>query len=65
MKESPCRDCEDRFVGCHGQCEYYKEYRRYKDDQLEKKKVTNWDYIEYRSQALNRMSGYRRKPSEK
>lgn len=24
---SPCKDCPDREVGCHGGCEKYKEYR--------------------------------------
>lgn len=23
---SPCKDCEDRTVGCHGSCERYKRY---------------------------------------
>lgn len=65
MKPSPCRDCEDRFVGCHGKCEHYLKYREFKDLQLKNKQSVNWDYVEYRNQALNRMSGYRRKPSEK
>lgn len=25
--KAPCRDCEEREIGCHGKCE---EYRRYK-----------------------------------
>ena len=24
--ESPCMDCPDRHVGCHGECEKYKAY---------------------------------------
>lgn len=24
---SPCKDCPDRVVGCHGKCEKYKAYR--------------------------------------
>ena len=24
---SPCKDCPDRTVGCHGGCEKYKDYR--------------------------------------
>lgn len=24
---SPCKDCHDRTVGCHGKCEKYKAYR--------------------------------------
>jgi hypothetical protein len=25
--QSPCKDCEDRHVNCHSQCERYKGYR--------------------------------------
>lgn len=24
---SPCKDCTDRAVGCHGKCEKYQAYR--------------------------------------
>lgn len=24
---SPCLNCEDRFVGCHAECEKYAEYQ--------------------------------------
>ena len=24
---SPCKDCPDRTVGCHGKCEKYEAYR--------------------------------------
>lgn len=26
-KSAPCRDCEQREIGCHGRCEQYKAYR--------------------------------------
>ena len=25
--QAPCQNCEDRFVGCHGQCEKYKAFK--------------------------------------
>lgn len=25
---SPCKDCPDRHVGCHGECERYQEFNR-------------------------------------
>lgn len=25
--KSPCMDCKDRVVGCHGSCERYSEYQ--------------------------------------
>lgn len=24
----PCKDCQDRHVGCHGKCEKYQEFDR-------------------------------------
>lgn len=32
MKNPPCKDCEERFVGCHSQCEKYKEWRSARDE---------------------------------
>lgn len=26
--QSTCRDCKDRYVGCHSKCERYIEYRK-------------------------------------
>lgn len=23
---SPCKDCEERYIGCHGDCEKYKSF---------------------------------------
>lgn len=27
-KNSPCKDCADRHVGCHSTCENYKDYQK-------------------------------------
>ena len=27
-KKTPCKNCENRFVGCHNECNKYKEYRK-------------------------------------
>ena len=35
MREYPCKDCKDRYIGCHGQCEKYKSAR--KENEEEKK----------------------------
>ena len=33
LMETPCKDCEDREIGCHGKCEKYKEHQeRCKED---------------------------------
>ena len=26
--KSPCHGCDDRSVGCHGECEKYEEYKK-------------------------------------
>lgn len=26
MKKAPCKECENRHVGCHGECEAYKTW---------------------------------------
>lgn len=27
MPTSPCKDCDKRFIGCHGSCDDYKVFR--------------------------------------
>lgn len=40
---SPCKDCPDRYVGCHSKCNKYIDYKlkleKYKEEQREKKYV--------------------------
>lgn len=39
MRYPPCKkdgvDCERRHVGCHGECDEYREWKRYHDADLE------------------------------
>lgn len=37
----PCKDCEDRFVGCHSICDIYNRARLENDKLREKKKMQN------------------------
>ena len=37
----PCKDCENRKVGCHGNCQKYAAYQR----ENEKKKQARRDYM--------------------
>lgn len=25
--KTPCKDCTDRYIGCHGECELYLDYK--------------------------------------
>ena len=29
MKNAPCKDCPDRYVGCHSSCSKYKEFQNF------------------------------------
>ena len=33
----PCQHCEERYVGCHGECSSYLLYRKERDELLELK----------------------------
>ena len=33
----PCKDCPNRYVGCHSKCEAYKEFNRHCEEQREKR----------------------------
>ena len=53
----PCKGCEDRFVGCHSQCEKYREFRNKCDEQLEiknKQKALEYDLTSYIISAKER-----------
>ena len=36
-KMPPCLNCQDRVLGCHSTCREYLEFRRERDELLEKK----------------------------
>ena len=40
--DAPCRDCKDRKINCHSDCEKYQEYARKKKEftELERKART-------------------------
>lgn len=31
IRMTPCKDCQDRFVGCHSQCDKYSAFRKQVD----------------------------------
>lgn len=50
-----CKDCQDRHVGCHSNCESYKEYL---DDLKQRKNIikeARKDNKEYRSYKRDRI----------
>ena len=45
MKDCPCLNCGDRFIGCHGKCEKYKGWRaEYDEEKAEQIKRHNLEY---------------------
>ena len=46
--QSPCKDCQDRHMGCHSTCQLYIDYdvanKRYKEE-LNKMKTKEWGNI--------------------
>ena len=63
----PCKDCLNRFVGCHADCEKYKEFRAEMDranELIKKNKMDNNQFSESvygYTQKYRRRSGYKRK----
>lgn len=39
--QAPCKDCPDRFVGCHSTCDKYIEFRKQRDEYLDWKNKEN------------------------
>lgn len=59
--KAPCKDCQDRAVGCHGQCARYAEFEAERDKIRRKKaddalggELVSVSY--YRVQKLKRKS---------
>lgn len=38
MIEPSCKDCKERYVGCHSHCEKYLEFRKQLDEYNQKEK---------------------------
>ena len=49
MLNGPCKDCDEREIGCHSHCIAYRKYRAEMDEILEKKKQkVEMDVFSYR-----------------
>jgi hypothetical protein len=54
---NPCRDCQDRHVGCHSDCERHLDWQKQKDKEKQKlSDATQADNLLYR---YNKESKYR------
>ena len=60
MIKSPCKDCKDRFVGCHSHCEKYKKFRsewQNENEKIRENKNTLMFKEQYIIDAVNRAKG--------
>ena len=57
---APCKDCEKRYVGCHGRCEKYLEYYKANQERLESIKKAN-ESIGYQSELSIRIKKHTRR----
>lgn len=53
MKMPPCKDCPDRHLACHDNCDKYKEWKDYLTDTKTKLNLSKGSY---RSKATDRKS---------
>lgn len=46
VTEAPCLGCKKRYVGCHGTCKEFKDFRKVVDEHnKEMRKKANTDYM--------------------
>ena len=57
----PCKDCEERRVGCHSDCEKYKKWRKAKDEQYKEELEKRRSDIEYEHYVKSRQRKIRDK----
>lgn len=44
--EAPCKQCSERYAGCHSKCQKYQEFRGALDDyNKEERKRSDFEYI--------------------
>ena len=57
----PCKDCENRQIGCHSVCEKYKTWRKEKDKQYKEELEKRRCDIEYEHYVKSRQRKIRDK----
>ena len=50
-----CRDCQDRYVGCHSECESYQLFRAEKEKQYQRK-MRNHDTMNYSTDLFRKLT---------
>lgn len=58
---SPCKDCSDRFVGCHAQCDLYESFRENLEQIAQNRKREMVEHAFQMDRILQRQGKVRRK----
>ena len=57
MLKAPCKDCTERYLGCHDHCEKYKEFdvvrKRLNEEKLVRQQ-TNYDLFKVRKHHIRK-----------
>ena len=40
---APCKNCPDREIGCHSKCNKYSEFRKKRDEELDRKRKEDFE----------------------
>lgn len=59
--ESPCKDCPDRYLGCHDRCEKYQAFKKDKNNYKEELAKTKEKYAYFIKRAKEDVEKRRRK----
>lgn len=58
QSKPPCKDCQNRCVGCHATCKPYVEYTTYRRNELEMLRKDRFDeYHDYRQVQRRKKHG--------
>ena len=62
MTKAPCKDCPDRVIGCHSNCERYKAFRRALEAEKAHTRPSDADiYLVGRIKRISKALGRKRK----
>lgn len=45
--DMPCKDCKERYLGCHSKCEKYQNAKKRNDELREKERMEKYTNYEY------------------
>lgn len=56
MINSPCKDCEEREIGCHSVCEKYQDYFKRNEERKQRIRDSKKALTDYRGYVNSRRS---------